>query len=253
LVFDPLSEQAAHSLLKELRLRLRVLSLRQSTIFAVPESDLTISPINHSGRYNGPFPTLIPEESELHPMWMDAWSSSSTDGVALLSQTLSNCPAIEDERIIAAIDLAVTSRYDSLPRSIFLSQLTIIDSLARQTNRSKQLRDWIDEKCEEAKVFEDAGLLSALGNLKRVSHGSAVRELVGRAAHAMGEDKTQVEARQNLAQNLYKTRSALSHAGSILPENSVGQARELAALVIDAAIKHPAILDVIEATSSNPE
>jgi hypothetical protein len=206
---------------------------------------LVVSPIDHAGLYNGPFPTLIPELCKLRAAWMDAWGSSMTDAALLLGEFLDSCPAVTDERIVAAIDLAVTSRYDSLPRSIFLSQLTIIDSLASRGNRTTQIRGWLDEKFIEAKAFQDAGLLSALANLKQESHGSAIKNLVGRAARAMGEIETQITKRQTLAKQLYDVRSGLSHAGSSLPHHNVAEARELATFVIEAAIKAPNILDVL--------
>jgi hypothetical protein len=244
LIFDPLPKTQAEVLLCELRLRLRVLSLRHRVTIVIPDSALTISPLEHAGCYNGPIPTLIQETTNPQPAWVDVGHTSLVDSKELFEVILPTCPAVEDERIISAIELGITSRYDTLPRSIFLSQLTIIDSLATRIDRSATTQRWLDEKIEEAAELMDTGLLSSLANLKQESHGSAVRELVGRAARALGADEAKVTSRQKLVNDLYRVRSGLSHAGGTsLNSAMLDQARELATLVIDAAIRYPAVLD----------
>jgi hypothetical protein len=68
--------------------------------------------------------------------------------------------------------------------------------------------------------------------------------LICRAGAAMSWNEEQVRERQHLAVKLYKTRSRLSHEGAeILTAGEVGEACELARVVVDAAIQHPHILD----------
>jgi hypothetical protein len=147
------------------------------------------------------------------------------------------------DRIKTAYELAVASSYDTLPRSIFLSQLTILDSLATRDRRPDDIVAWLDRIIVEAKDFKDEGLLSSVRNLKDGSHGAAVRALVRRAATAMGEDVPQVLERMKSASELYDKRSKLSHVGgSPLASSDSEMARELASFVLDAALVHPGIL-----------
>lgn len=241
LMFDPMSEEEAQDVLQELRSRLPVLSFRFKSFFAVPSSPLTTGGLI----YNGPIPTIIPADlTPSDPAWLDAAASSSIDGETLLS-ALPSCPVLNDERILAAIQLSLTSGFDILPRSVFLSQLTIIDSLAVRRKRALQIQEWLDLKIAEAEIFSDAGLLSALANLKENSHGSAIRELVGRASKAMHEDGPQTNFRKKRVSELYNVRSQLSHANSdgILTGQHVTDAHDIADLIIKAAIENPAILD----------
>jgi hypothetical protein len=151
---------------------------------------------------------------------------------------------LDDERIRTAIELVIASRYDTLPRSVFLSQLTAIDSLAIRSDRPVDICAWLDEKIKEARQLNDNGLVTSLEHLKQGSHGAAIRNLVGRAAHAMGESEPAVTSRQRLAIKLYGIRSGLSHAGgATLTGENVEKARQLARFVIDAAVRFPAILN----------
>jgi hypothetical protein len=170
--------------------------------------------------------------------------SSSSDGQSVLGAELAACPTVGDERIRTAIDLAIASRHDTLPRSIFLSHLTILDSLAVRSDRPADLCKWLDEKVTEAVSFKDEGLMTSLKHLKQGSHGAAVQGLVGRAARANGDKDAEVRSRQELARKLYGVRSGLSHSGgtTLAPEN-VSDACALERFVVDAAIQYPDILD----------
>src|SRR5262249_27479732 len=157
---------------------------------------------------------------------------STRQAVHVLESLLVTCPAVSDERILAAIDLANTTTRETLPRSIFLSWLTIIDSLAIRKDRPANICDWLDKKIAEAKALKDHGLSSALGGLKQESHSTAIRNLISRAGTVMAENQTQVKERQDLALKLYRVRSRLSHKGTeILKGGEVGEARDLARFV----------------------
>jgi hypothetical protein len=243
LVFDPLPEAAARALFHELSLRLPVLSLRQQAALTIPEGPLQKSPPEHKGTFNGPGPALIPAEFDPRPAWAEAQMTSYMDGGNLLGSQLDTCPPVEDERIRTAIELVIASRYDSLPRSVFLSQLTAIDSLAIRSDRPAEICAWLDKKIEEARQLKDNGLITSLEQLKQGSHGAAIRNLVGRAARAIGEAGSKISSRQKLAAKLYGIRSGLSHAGgATLTGENVEQARQLARFVIDAAVQSPDIL-----------
>jgi hypothetical protein len=95
---------------------------------------------------------LIPSHLEAKPVAAYAYCSSKRQAVDFLESKLAACPAVSDERILAAIDIANACRKDSLPRSIFLSCLTIIDSLATRKHRPADICNWLDEKIVEAKA-----------------------------------------------------------------------------------------------------
>ncbi|AWN36611.1 MULTISPECIES: hypothetical protein [Methylobacterium] len=246
LLFDPLPESDARALLEELRAKFPVLSLRQDAALRVGASDLHVA--SHH-LYTGIIPTLIPAHLTPSPTWVDLQIRSHMDGRSTLGSILAGCPSVTDERILTALDLLVASRYDVLPRSIFLAQLTILDALAVRAERPPGIRAWLSEKIEEAKALQDGGLLSSLENLKLGSHGAAVRALVGRAAEAKGMSGEKQKALKSLAGKLYGVRSSLSHAGAG-SDLDVQGAKNLARLVLDAAIEHPAVLDPAYGTRS---
>jgi hypothetical protein len=239
LLFDPLPESDAKLLLKDLRARFPVLALRQSAALRVGASALHVSPY---AMYNGPIPTLIPAHFTPSPIWAEATTTSYIDGLHALEVALNNCPSVTDDRVLAALELAIASRYDVLPRSVFLAQLTILDSLAERKERPAAIKEWLDHKIAEAQSLNDIGLISSLGNLKRGSHGGAVRELVSRAACASGLNPTEQKKMSDLASDLYRVRSSLSHAGGSTNLDIEG-ARRLVSLVLNAAISNPSVLD----------
>ncbi|QTO20724.1 DEAD/DEAH box helicase family protein [Burkholderia seminalis] len=93
-------------------------------------------------------------------------------------------------------------------------QDTILDSLAPSWSRPPSVVQWIDRRLQDRVVRADTGSGSALRNLKKVSHGKAVRELVERAAKANGLDAQTMAAMKKSAGDLYTVRSNLSHAGN---------------------------------------
>lgn len=242
LLFDPLAETEALKLLDDLKTRMPVLGYTEQIWYRIPGPWTSRNEAH--GVYDGPTPSFILSQFEPKPAWLDAHSSSHRFAADLLETKLPACPAVKDERIRTAIDLANASGQDSLPRSIFLSHLTILDSLATRRDRTKNICNWLDEKIVEANKLKESGLASALGNLKRESHGTAIKNLIKRAGEAMEESGAQIEIRQNLAVKLYALRSGLSHSGTqTLDPQNVSDARTLARFVIDAAIKCPSVLD----------
>jgi hypothetical protein len=244
LLFDSIPESAAVTLFNDLMARVPVLALREQAALRIPHVRLEKCPAEHRGVFNGPMPTLIPSEFTPSPVWGELRASSYLDGKSVLGLKLAACPTIVDERIRTAIELSIASRYDSLPRSIFLSQLTIIDSLAIRVDRPSCTQFWLDEKIKEAESLKDQGLITSLKNLKQGSHGSAVRGLVGRAVEVKdGNDHNVAEYRKRVGE-LYQVRSGLSHAsGKAMTSQDVEDARRLARLVLESAISNPAILD----------
>ena len=239
LLFDPMEKADAEALLDELRAKLPALSLRMRASFRIdPRHHLTTSV---GETYNGPMPTLIPADQKPRPVWID--SSMSREQVGW-EDWLDTCPPVRDERLIAALSLYVSASDEMLPRSQFLTYLTILDSLATQWPRDAVAVAWIDDKLKEPVAVNDGPLSSALANLKEVSHGTAVRELVNRAAMAQGLASAEVKLLTKSAGELYRVRSDLSHAGNLATPN-VSAARKLAELVLEQAIQHPAILDAL--------
>lgn len=244
LLFDPMEKAEAEALFEELKAKLPALSLRMRASFRIgPWTNLHIPP---GEVYNGPMPTLIPADREPRPTWMEGSLTSEQTG---WQDWLDNCPRVTDARLTAALSLYVSASDEALPRSQFLTYLTILDSLAVQWPRDAAAIDWIDEKLKETVAVNDPALASALINLKQVSHGSAVRALVRRAAKAHGSDPAEIKAYAASAGDLYRVRSDLSHAGkSVNPDVNV--ARELVALVLEQAILESSLLDPPAAKSA---
>jgi hypothetical protein len=243
LIFDPVTEMEAVTLLDNLSARVLVVAMRRRMLIRVAQGPPYRVPPEHRGAYNGPGPALISENVKPEPAWAEGFMTRKELAQYIFGDLLDSCQPLRDDRIKAAYELAVASSYDTLPRSIFLSQLTILDSLATRDRRPDNVVAWLDDIIVEANGFKDEGLLSAIRNLKDGSHGAAVRALVWRAATAMGEDAPRVSARVRSASNLYDTRSKLSHVGGgpLAPSDSE-MARELASFVLDAALIHPNIL-----------
>jgi len=245
LLFDPMEKAEAEILFEELKTKLPVLSLRMRASFRI--GPWTTLHMPHGETYNGPLPTLIPADREPKAVWM---AGSMTNEKIGWEDWLDNCPPVTDERLIAALSLFVGASDEALPRSQFLTYLTILDSLAVQWPRDAAAIAWIDEKLEETVAINDQALKSALTNLKQVSHGAAVRALVKRAAKAAGLGPSEVNDHAAAAGELYRVRSDLSHAGkSVKPD--VKAAQELVALVLDQAILAPSLLDSPASTASD--
>lgn len=237
LLFDPMKKADAEALFEDLRARLPALSLRMRASFRIGPWTRLGASVGET--YNGPMPTLIPADREPKPVWVE--SSMSIQQVGW-QDWLDTCPPVKDERLIAALSLYVSASDEALPRSQFLTYLTILDSLAEQWPRDAAAIAWVDAKLKEEVAVNDESLSSALQNLKEVSHGTAMRSLVKRAAKAQGLASAEIKSWTTRAGNLYRVRSDLSHAGnSATPD--VNAARELAALVLEQAIQDPAILD----------
>ena len=239
LLFDPMPEATARALLENLRERLPIVAFRTEYPLRVAGGALEMA----SGRaYDGQCSTLIP--ARLSPT---AWSnefefSAPRDGVTILEEAVSASPALKDERLLAAFDMLAASRYDTLPRSIFLTHLTILDSLAVRAPREEHIQAWLDDRIKEARVIKDQSLVSGLEGLKQRSHGTAVQDLVVRAAQAKGETPARIKELKTLAGTLYRSRSRLSHAGGSGDLDLTG-AHELVSLVLEMAVTHPALLN----------
>lgn len=156
---------------------------------------------------------------------------------------MNDCPPVTDDRLLAALELWVTASYENLPRTKFLTYMTILDSLSIQAKRAEAIVQWIDAKIYEAQALNDPGIVGALGNLKRVSHKAALKALVARAADQTRLPASAVEAKTRLVGALYDARSKLSHQGSSVHLDPAS-ARDLAAFVLRSAITSPSILDV---------
>jgi len=245
LLFDLMEKAEAEALFEQLKAKLPVLSLRMRASFRIgPWETLGMS----NGRiYNGPMPTLIPADLVPTPIWAAMGTTNERVG---WQEWLDDCPPVTDERLIAALSLFVSASDEALPRSQFLTYLTILDSLAVQWSRGAAALEWIDQKLKEPVAVDDQALTSALNNLKQVSHGTALRALVKRTASAAGLDPKEVKKYCESAGDLYRVRSNLSHAGnSEAPD--VNAARELVVLVLDQAIMDPSLLDPPATTAGN--
>ncbi|MEC5407438.1 hypothetical protein VOM14_17980 [Paraburkholderia sp. MPAMCS5] len=249
LLFDPLCELDARSLLADLRARIPVLSMNMGANFRIPVHELHVSSL---ATYDGSLPTLIPAHLTPAPTWLDAIGACSWNGKDVLETTLESCPPVTDERVLAALDLYIASQYDFLPRSIFLAKLTILDALAAHEKRNVVTTAWIDEKLIEAEAFRDAGLLSALRNLKFESHTASIRALVRRAVLSLGGTENEAALQAAATGRLYAARSRLSHAGSTVELDLAG-ATQLTRLVLNAVVQNPSILDLVDGAHGGEE
>ncbi|QKM57630.1 hypothetical protein [Burkholderia glumae] len=239
-LFDPMPEGEAREVFREFCARLPALSLRMGASFRLGWSKaLSKTAVRF---YNGQIPTLIPAEFRPSSTWGSVSITQERRGWETL---LDECSAVEDPRLIAALDLYVSAKDDATARSQFLTYLTILDSLAPAWLRPPSARAWVKRRLDDSAVRADASLGSALENLKMVSHGRAVRELVGRAAAAKGLPAQALGTLKRSAGVLYGVRSNLSHAGNTdVPD--VETARYLVELVLDQALLDPGILDVAD-------
>ncbi|WP_144152922.1 hypothetical protein [Paraburkholderia sp. BCC1885] len=243
LLFDPLCELEARSLLADLRARIPVLSMNMGADFRIPVHECHVSSL---ATYDGSVPTLIPAHLTPAPEWTDPMGSCNWKAKEVLEETLENCPSVTDARVLAALDLFIASQYDVLPRSLFLAKLTILDALATPAKRDAVTTAWIGEKLAEAEAFRDPGLLSALRNLKFESHTAAIRTLVRRAVVSLGGTQNEAERQAAATGKLYAARSRLSHAGTAVDvELDLGGATQLTRLVLNAVVGNPPILDVV--------
>ncbi|KVN36019.1 hypothetical protein WJ63_01555 [Burkholderia pyrrocinia] len=242
LLFDPLPEGDARNLLADLRARLPVVAMNMGANFRIPGGDPDVA---STAAYDGAVPVLIPVHLSPVPAWNDPAGSCSWSAQDMLERTLEDSPPVNDDRVLAALELFITSQYDFLQRSQFLAQLTILDALATRAKRSGAAAEWIDQKLVEAEAegFDDPGLLSALGGLKDESHGAAIRTLVRRAVVSLGGSEAEARRQARAVGKLYKVRSRLSHKGSVV-ELDLGHATQLTRLVLNASARNPSILEV---------
>lgn len=249
LLFDAMNESDAQRLIETLRARIPAFSVFAgavgNVVLSIPASEPQKAQTSAVGRaiFNGPEITLVPADQISSPLWAGGYGTVRYS--AGLLEGLNQCPPVSDERLLAALELWMVASYENLPRTKFLTYMTILDSLSTQAKRDENVVRWIEEKIREANDLGDPGIVGALGNLKRVSHKAALRALVIRAADQAGQSGPDAAEKAKLAATLYDARSELSHqgaAGTIDAE----RARELTAFVLRAAIVSPSILDVHE-------
>ncbi|ELW9532216.1 hypothetical protein SIO92_006557 [Burkholderia cenocepacia] len=247
LMFDPMTEMDAYALVKSLRARVPAFSVfagaMGNVVLTLPTSEVQIASTLSGGRafFTGQEITIGDAAHTPQPCWASGYGFASyTD--RLLTE-LNTCPDVTDERLKAALELWAAASDENLPRTKFLTYMTILDSLSTPAKRDETIIQWIDAKILEAKTLGDPGITGALANLRRVSHKAALKALITRAADKLGIAPLDVDARTKLAGTLYDARSNLSHQGNGA-EFDPATARELAAFVLRAAITAPKILDV---------
>jgi len=118
LLFDPLPESVARKLLDELVSRMPVLAFKEQVSYEIPNHAWVEKKENH-GVHNLTYPALIVSHLEPKPASLGAHSKSTRGASDFLETKLAACPAVSDERILAAIDLANATKRESLARSIF--------------------------------------------------------------------------------------------------------------------------------------
>lgn len=247
LMFDPMAESDARTLVQSLHARVPAFSVFTgavgNVVLTLPTSGIQLASTTPGGRaiFTGQAITIGDATHAPQPTWAGGYGFVSYTDHLLTG--LNTCPDVSDERLLAALELWASASDENLPRTKFLTYMTILDSLSTQEKRSEAIVCWLDTKILEAKALGDPGIAGALANLKRVSHKSALKALVTRAADISGLATPDVAAKTKLAGALYDARSNLSHQGSGAEVDLAG-ARELAAFVLREAIMAPAILDI---------
>ncbi|WAG17829.1 hypothetical protein DX980_00215 (plasmid) [Burkholderia gladioli] len=247
LMFDPMAESDARKVVQSLHARVPAFSVFTgavgNVVLTLPTSGIHLASPTLGGRafFTGQEITIGDAAHTPKPTWASGYGFVSyTDH---LLNGLNTCPEVSDERLLAALELWAAASDENLPRTKFLTYMTILDSLSMQAKRSESVVRWIDTQILEAKKLGDPGISGALANLRRVSHKSALKALITRAADISGLAAPDVAAKTKLAGALYDTRSNLSHQGSNAAVDLTG-ARELAAFVLREAIMAPGILDI---------
>lgn len=247
LMFDPMTEQDAYAVVQSLRARLPAFSVfdgaQGNVVLTLPTAEVSKVPPLEGGRaiFSGQEIAIGDAELVPQPLWAGGFGFTSYS--ADLLAALNSCPEVTDERLLAALELWTVASSENLPRTKFLTYMTILDSLSIQAKRDDAIVQWIDLRIAEAKGFDDPGIVGALGNLKRVSHKAALKALVMRAARQSSVDVEAMDEKIKLVGALYDARSDLSHQGNDAKFDTA-KARELAAFVLRSAIILPAILDV---------
>ncbi|WP_321853625.1 hypothetical protein [Burkholderia cenocepacia] len=246
LLFDAMNESDAQRLIETLRARIPAFAVFAgavgNVVLSIPASEPQKAPASAVGRaiFNGPEITLVPADQISSPLWAGGYGMVRYP--AALLEGLNQCPPVSDERLLAALELWMVASYENLPRTKFLTYMTILDSLSTQAKRDETVVRWIEEKIREANDLGDPGIVGALRNLRRVSHKAALRALVIRAANQEGQSGPEAAEKAKLAAALYDARSELSHQGAA-GKVDAEKARELTAFVLRAAIGSPSILD----------
>jgi hypothetical protein len=124
LLFDPLPESIARNLLDELVSRMPVLAFKEQVSYEIP-NHTWIEKREEHGVHNLTYPALIASQFEPKPASVGVHSKSTRGASDFLEVKLAACPPVSDECILAAIDLANATKQESLPRSVFLTWLTI--------------------------------------------------------------------------------------------------------------------------------
>lgn len=247
LMFDPMTETEVRTLVASLQARIPALSVfagaAGNVVLTLPSSTIRKASPSSSGHtfYNGPEITFGTVDCEPQPIWAAAYGFSSYS--AELLTAVNDCPSVTDDRLLAALELWTIASRENLPRTKFLTYMTILDSLSVQAMRPEAIVHWIDVKIQEAQTLGDPGIVGALGNLKRISHKAALKALVTRAAIQSRLTETDANVKTKLVGALYDARSELSHQGGTSWIDPAS-ARDLAAFVLRAAITSPSILDV---------
>ncbi|MBN6738812.1 HEPN domain-containing protein [Burkholderia multivorans] len=255
LMFEPMTEQDAQTLVASLRARVPALSVyagaASDVVLTLPTSNVRKALVAGNGRavYSASEIALVPVNQSPSPSWVSGYGFTSYTEHLLVE--LNSCAGVTDDRLLAALELWAAASYEHLPRTKFLTYLTILDSLSVQAVRREATVNWIDAKIREAESLQDPGIAGALENLKRESHTAALKALVARAADFRGLTNKERKERIKSAGELYRIRSKLSHQGS---SNLIDlpKARELVAFVLRAAIEKPAILDAEPPTKAQP-
>ncbi|KUZ97532.1 hypothetical protein WI40_14745 [Burkholderia ubonensis] len=247
LMFEPMTESDAQTLVASLRARVLALSVSAgaagNVVLTLPTSDIQKAVTSGTGRavYNASEISLVPVDHVPSASWLGAYGVANYTEHLLVE--LNSCADVTDDRLLAALELWATASYENLPRTKFLTYLTILDSLSVQPARGEAIVNWIKAKILEAEALQDPGIAGALENLKRVSHTAALKALVARAADFRGLTSKERKEKIQRAGELYQLRSKLSHQGGATHIDPA-KARELVAFVLRAAIEKPEILDV---------
>lgn len=237
LKFAPMAESEARSLYLDLCGRASHLAYRVGVAFVIPRQQLSVA---SDAGFDHSAPKLIPEN--LQPQFAAGMlvPTRHTEPNSLFRE-LSTYAAINDERVLAALDLWHVTYHETTPRAQFLTYITILESLSLQQSRSNETIEWIDRILLDAEKFNDASLVGALHGLKKVSIRATIEGLIFRSAKQQGKSDAETNSLLKCFKKLYETRSKLTHSGTAEVIDTAA-ALEIVRIVLDAAIAAPEVV-----------
>lgn len=179
----------------------------------------------------------------------DRFLSALAEGAAL-----ANVPQIlENEDISLAFELFSLSQFTTSTEARFLMQMSVLESLSKQTMRPQEIQDlvdaWlaeIDARYEEAENSNDGAELKRLrtgvSRLRNESIIESIRVLVRKALQEL-EDPEAIDLAKRIGP-LYKVRSTLTHGSGTHLGQAPAELQDIVKKTLRGVMRRPTLLNV---------